>query len=428
MMAAAACDGATGGSETATQEVVESWIERVDARPWQPGPLQHPVAVYADRSRSMRGFLDPDYRNRNDYRAVIDGLQARLDPQRMYAFGSRVRQQPGARLDVLGDPGFYDDRNTELEQVMDTIAADTDHAWNHLIVGDARRTDPNLAYRQFVRMRELAVRWTQGGGAFLVAVSRAPFQPVKGDPSGCHAGTDDEAGRDEDDVRSPRTCPLYAFAFAAPGDGMRMAAVLADRFDHVWAHPVATIPLGRGTLRQEEAAEGYAFDAAWIGEGGSAATGKVAPEEGVSEPATAPIRLRLEPADTTRQGVVAPLLAGQRTRGELFSRRVTADTPAPAWRPHDGKVGPLRVSDDGRVLSVFSPGGDDCRQAAATEPCGTLYRLELRPGGIPAWLGEFEASGAADRERTFGLGRLFEPFTSRAASAPPLARVYLLVR
>ena len=35
---------------------------------------------------------------------------------------------------------------------------------------------------------------------------------------------------------------------------------------------------------------------------------------------------------------------------------------------------------------------------------------------------------AGDPERTFGLGRLFEPFISRAPSAPPLARVYLLVR
>lgn len=404
--------------EARTQEVVKSWVEPVDAGPWEAGRPQRPVAVYADRSGSMRGFLDPAYPNRNDYRSVIDGLQARLNPQRMYGFGSGVRQEPNARLDVLGDRGFYTDANTELEQVIDTIAADTARAWNHLIVGDGRRTDPNLAHRQFVRMRELALHWTEGGGTFLVAVSRAPFKRVEGDPSGCHANP---AGAVADPAR---TCPLYAFAFAAPGDGMRMAAVLADRFEHVWAHPMATIPLGRLTLRQEGGAEGVTFDPSWVPEGASAAVPKIEGET----PATTPLRLRVEPADTTRQGLVGPLLRSERTRGELFSRTVTPDDPPPAWRRHDGQVGPVRVSPDGRALSVFSPGGDDCRAARQGDPCGALYRLDLRPVGSPAWLAEFEAAEAADRERTFGLGRLFEPFIAQAASAPPLARVYLLVR
>ncbi|HEX2206062.1 MAG TPA: hypothetical protein VHG93_00150 [Longimicrobium sp.] len=377
------------------------------------------MAVYADRSGSMKGFLDPAYPNRNDYRSVIDGLQARLSPQRVYGFGTQVRQVPGAGLDVLGNRAFYSDANTELEQVMDTIAADSGRAWNHVIVGDGRRTDPDLAHRQFVRMRELALRWTEGGGTFLVAVSRAPFKRVEGDPSGCHAGAAGGAAAD-----SARTCPLYAFAFAAPGDGMRIAAVLADRFEHVWAFPMATIPLGRLTLRPESGAEGVTFDPSWVPEGASAAVPKIEGET----PATTPLRLRVEPADTGRQGLVAPLLAAERTRAELFSRTVTADTPAPAWRRHDGQVGPVRVTPDGRTLSVFSPGGDDCRAAAEGDPCGALYRLDLRPAGTPAWLAQFEAAEAADRERTFGLGRLFEAFIPQAASAPPLARVYLLVR
>jgi hypothetical protein len=430
LLALAACPPEVD-RDTFTQNVARGWVEEVDARPWEPGRPQHPVAVYADRSGSMRGFLDPAYPNHsNDYRSVIDELQTRLNPQRVYGFGNRVRQEPGAGLDVLGNRDFYNDANTELEQVIDTIAMDSARSRNHLIVGDARRTDPNLAYRQFRRMRELATRWTEGGGTFLVAVSRAPFKRVQGDPSGCHAGEADKTrGRRDENADSALTCPLYAFAFAAPGDGMRIAAVLADCFDHVWAHPMATLPLDHGTLRQEGSLEGYAFDAAWVSEeGGSTATGKVAPEEGVTEPATAPIRLRLDPADTTRHGLAASMLAGQRTRGELFSRRVTADTPAPAWRPHDGQTGPVRVTDDGRVLSVFSPGGDDCLAARPGEPCGTLYRLDLRPRGVPTWLGAFEASEAGDRERTFGLGTLFEPFIHQDASAPPLARVYLLVR
>lgn len=420
LLALAACPGGSGGDrETNTQNVVKAWVEPVDARPYEGGRPQHPVAVYADRSGSMRGFLDPAYPNRNDYRSVIDGLQARLSPQRVYGFGSSVRQHPGAGLDVLGDRAFYDDANTELEEVIDSIAADTARAWNHVIVGDGRRSDPNLAFRQFVRMRELALRWTEGGGTFLVAVSRAPFKRVEGDPSGCHAGAADAA----DD--KARTCPLYAFVFAAPGDAMRVAAVLADRFEHVWAHPMATLPLGRLTLRQESGADGVTFDPSWVPEGASAAIPKIEAET----PAATALKLRLEPVDSTRQGLVAPLLNGERTRAELFSRTVTTDDPPPAWRRHDGQVGPVRVTPDGRALSVFSPGGDDCRAARKPgDPCGTLYRLDLRPAGTPAWLAEFEADQAADLERTFGLGRLFEPFIPQAASAPPLARVYLLVR
>ena len=356
---------------------------------------------------------------------MIDGLQARLNPQRIYSFGSRVRQEPHAKLDVLGNRGFYDDRNTELEQVIDTIAVDTARAWNHLIIGDARRTDPNLAYRQFVRMREAAIRWTAGGGTFLVAVSRAPFKRVAGDPSGCHAGPSTGGDENDGDADSAaRTCPLYAFAFAAPGDGMRIAAVLADRFDHVWAHPIPTIPLGHLTLRQEGNVDGVTFDPAWVPEGASTATPKIESDT----PATTPLQLRLNPPDTTRRSLAASLLGSERTQGELFSRPVTVDTPAPAWRRHDGRVGVVRVTDEGRALSVFSPGGDACLGLRAGEPCGTLYRLDLRPGGLPRWLEEFEAPEAGDPERTFGLRRLFEPFIPEAASAPPIARVYLLVR
>lgn len=418
LLAFSACRPPGPGREALTEQIVKSSVEPVDEHPYQPGRPQHPVAVYADRSGSMRGFLDPAYPNRNDYRSVIDGLQARLSPQRVYGFGSSVRQQPGAGLDVLGNRAFYDDANTQMEQVIDSIAVDSSREWNHLIVGDGRRSDPNLAYRQFVRMRELALRWTEGGGTFLVAVSRAPFTPVQGDPSGCHAGPAGASGS------SPRTCPLYAFVFAAPGDGMRIAGVLSDRFEHVWAYPMATLPLGRLTLRQDGGADGVTFDPSWVPEGASAAVPKIEGET----PATTPLRLRLEPADSSPAALVATLLRGQRSSGTLFSRTVTADDPPPAWRRHDGKVGPVRVTPDGRALTVFSPGGDDCKAAKASDPCGMLYRLDLRPAGTPVWLAEFEAAEAADLERTFGLGRLFEPFIPQAASAPPLARVYLLVR
>jgi hypothetical protein len=88
----------------------------------------------------------------------------------------------------------------------------------------------------------------------------------------------------------------------------------------------------------------------------------------------------------------------------------------------------VRAAAGGTGVEVFSPGGDDCAAAGPGEPCGTLYRIEARAPGAPPWLARFEARAAADAERTFGLGRLFEPFVPLVATAPPLARTYLLVR
>ena len=409
-----------GDRETRTQEVVAGWLEAADAKPWQGGAAEHPVAVYADRSSSMRGFLDPTYPNRNDYRTVIDGLQARLSPRKVYGFGNSVRLEPNAGLDLLGNREFYADGNTEMEEALDTIAADSLRAWSHLLVGDGRRSDPDLANRQFVRMRELALRWTGGGGTFLVAVSPAPFRPVQGDPSGCHAPSAVNAQAD-----SAWQCPLYAFAFAAPGDGMRVASTLAELFRHVWAFPIPTAPGGLVALRPAAAPQDVSFDPVWLSAGDSAAVPKV---EG-AEPATQPLGLRLEPADTSSGAgrLLTALLAGQETRASLWARPVSGDSQASPWREQDGRVGPVRLARGGRGLEVFSPGGDDCVEPS--DPCGTLYRVELRPAGVPSWLSGCDAREAADAERTFGLGRLFEPFRARAAaSAPPLARAYLLVR
>lgn len=405
--------------EARTQDVVRSWIEAPDSAAWRMGAPAHPVAVYADRSRSMRGFLDPAYPTRVDYRSVIDGLQARLAPRRVYGFGSSVRMEANAGLDVLGSRGFYDDRDTEMEEALDTIARDTLLAWSHVVIGDARRSDPDLAHRQFVRMRELALRWSRAGGTFLVAVSRAPFRPVREDPSGCHAAA---AGAQGDSVRQ---CPLYAFVFAAPGDGTRIAAELAGLFEHVWGHPLPTAPLDAVVLRPgEEASEpGVTYDAAWL------AGPPPVPMLEADAPATRAFFASLAPADTSAPAgrVLARLLADG-ARLEIFARPVTADSAASPWRRQDGGRGPVRAGAGGRGVDVFSPGGDDCVSVTEGEPCGTLYRIEVRAPGAPPWLSRFEAREAADAERTFGLGRLFEPFLPLAAAAPPLARAHLLVR
>lgn len=402
--------------EAGTQEVVSGWVEAPDSAGWGMGALAHPVAVYADRSRSMRGFLDPAYPTRADYRSVIDGLQARLAPRRVYGFGSSVRLVPNAGIDVLGNREFYRDGDTEMEDALDSIARDTLLAWSHVVIGDARRGDPDLAHRQFVRMRELALRWGRGRGTFLVAVSRAPFRPVQGDPSGCHAAS--AGGRD-----TARQCPLYAFVFAAPGDGVRIAAELAGLFEHVWGHPLPTAPLAAVALRPDEAApeEGVEYDAVWLS--GPATVPKLQAES----PATRPFRAALVPADGSAPAgrLLDRLLAGARL--ELFARPVTADSAASPWRRQAG-TGAVRAGAGGTGVRVFSPGGDDCAAAGEGEPCGTLYRIEARAPGAPPWLARFEAREAADAERTFGLGRLFEPFLPLAATAPPLARSYLLVR
>ncbi|HYH79617.1 MAG TPA: hypothetical protein VEX86_07460 [Longimicrobium sp.] len=398
---------------------MRAWVDAPDDRAWQPGRLVHPVAVYADRSRSMRGFLDPAYPTRVDYRSVIDGLQARLAPRRVYGFGSRVRVEPNAGLEVLGNREFYGDHDTEMEEALDSIAADSLRTWSHVVIGDGRRSDPNLAHRQFVRMRELALQWSRGGGIFLVAVSRAPFHVVQGDPSGCHAAT---AGASRD---SARQCPLYAFAFAAPGDGIRIATDLSGLFEHVWGYPLPTAPLGAVALQPDEpdAEPSVGYDPTWL------SGPPTVPKLEAAVPATRRFRLDLAAVDTTTPAgrLLGRLLAAS-PRMELNARPVTADSIATPWARQDGRSGPVRVGADGTAVDVFSPGGDDCLSVRKGEPCGTLYRIEVRVPGAPAWLSAVEAREAADAERTFGLGRLFAPFLPLAGTSPPLARTYLLVR
>jgi hypothetical protein len=419
LLLGAACTDVPPDREGRTQQIVESWIDPVDASPWRGEAPAKPVAVYADRSRSMRGFLDPAYPTRTDYRSVIDGLHARLSPQRVYGFGSRVRLERNAGLDLLGNRDFYADGDTEMEEALDSISTDARQGWTHIVIGDGRRSNPDLAHRQFVRMRALALRWTESGGTFLVAVSRAPFRPVVGDPSGCYALT---VGAQPDSVRQ---CPLYAFAFAAPGDGVRVAAVLSDLFQNMWAFAPATAPEPLVALRAREIPEGTTFDPVWH----STSDSTVVPKVEAGEPATQPLRLRIVPGDTASAAghLLGRLLSGS-VAGSLWARPITADSQGSSWSRQDGRTGSVRLGGNGLELDVYSPGGDDCDAAAEGEPCGTLYRVELRAAGAPDWLTSLEARQASDRERTFGLGRLFEPFRARAAAAPPLLKAYLLVR
>jgi hypothetical protein len=416
--------------ESRTDDVIRSWVSAADPKPWNSSKPIHPVAVYADRSGSMRGFLDPAYPTRTDYRSVIDGLQVRLAPQVVYGFGTGVRREPRPGLAVMGDRDWYGDRNTETEQALDTIAADTQHGRTHLLITDGRRGDPNRAYGQFERMRQLARDWIAAGGTFLVGVSSAPFTPVPDDPSGCHAAERqarlsraDTAGHTAAD--GGLRCPLYVFAFAPPGDGVRIGSALAQLFDHVWMSPAPTAPGHMFALAADPDAGGSTtFDRQRLVAGDSA---PVAAAE-APERATRPLHVHLVQTETASPaaGLVAAVLASG-TRAELSARGITGDSAAAPWSRLDGSTGEVRLAADGRGLEVFSPGGDACRSVREGDPCGTLYRLELYPTGAPGWLPQLEARDAADVERTFGLGRLFEGFRASPATTP-LARAYLLVR
>ncbi|HEX8358919.1 MAG TPA: hypothetical protein VF613_02295, partial [Longimicrobium sp.] len=124
MAALAACT-TPPDPEALTGEVVRGWVEAPADEGWGMAAPGHSVAVYVDRSGSMRGFLDPEYRARADYRSVLDGLQARMGSAQVYGFGSSVRREPNGGIDVLGRREFYGDRDTEMEEALDTISRDT---------------------------------------------------------------------------------------------------------------------------------------------------------------------------------------------------------------------------------------------------------------------------------------------------------------
>jgi hypothetical protein len=199
---------------------------------WPTTESRRPVVLYVDRSESMRGFLDPEYPTQvaTDYRSVLDGFDARLKPSRVFGFGNEVREA-GQGLGVLGSKEFYSDGNTQMEDVFPLIRGDSAVGSTHVIMGDGRRGSPDAANSQYVAMRRLAEEWIASGGTYIVASSAAPFLPVKSDPAGCRASTGTAA----------QTCPLYAFAFVAPGDQGRVAAALAAVFQNLYVTPLPAV-------------------------------------------------------------------------------------------------------------------------------------------------------------------------------------------
>jgi hypothetical protein len=385
-------------------------LARDEAVPgWPASEAGKPVILYVDRSGSMRGFLDPEYptRVRTDYRSVLDGFDARLRPSRVFGFGNEVRAAEGSGLGVLGNKEFYSDGNTELEEVFPLVEADTSLASTHVIIGDGRRGDPNAANAQFVRMRGVAERWIARGGTFVVAASHAPFKPVASDPSGCRAP---ETGA------AHETCPLYAFAFVAPGDPGRVTAALAATFENLFVAPLPALPDTGAYLASPGTGE-ITLESGWARGARRAPIARVRGTVATNQP----LRARVVVRDTTSPlgRAAQAALRGRRLVPQLSVRALVDDPAAAPWQPSPGTGALLRPTADPLAFEFFSRGPEAPRY---------LYRLELRAAGEPVWLEAYDAERAADARRTYGLGRLFESFRAADPRAgAPVIRLYAVV-
>src|SRR5688500_8332653 len=288
-----------------------------------------PVTVYFDRSGSMRGFLDPSYptRVRTDYRSVIDRLVVGLAPSRGFSFGSELRTiEP--TLATLGDRGFYTDKDTRTEQALAVIARDSAGASSHILVGDGRRGSPTSGDGQFVRMRELADRWIEQGGSFIVATSLAPFKTVATDPSGCRGAATA--------TTEPQTCPLYAFGFIAPGDAARITSALASVFEHVFVWPAPTIPpAGLSITPADPTRRDIRLERRWASAAKGTPVVRVRGDAASNRTLTATIALR--DTSTAEGHAYAEILAGQTLDIRTWSRGFTPAAATQEWMPVEAR-------------------------------------------------------------------------------------------
>jgi hypothetical protein len=408
LLTAAECPDGGGGGEPADLARAKAMASGDSLRVWPEADAGRPVVLYVDRSQSMRGFLDPAYPGRvaTDYRAVIDGFDARLRPSQVYGFGNEVRAAEGQGLvGVLGNKDFYSDGNTEIEEVFPLISGDSAASSTHVLIGDGRRTNPDAANGQFVRMRALADQWIERGGSFIVASSAAPFQPVANDPAGC-GDTDRE------------TCPLYAFAFVAPGDQGRVAAALASVFQNLYVTPLPAVP-GSGVAMASRGSAEITFEPRWDSADDGTPIVRVRGRTATNTPLRASLVLR----DTTspRGRAMLASLRGRRLVPALAVRTLAADPAASPWRASPARGALMRPTVDPFTYEFISYGN-------GPEVPRQLYRLQLHPAGEPSWLEAFDAENAGDALRTYGLSRLFESFRAvDPAAAPPVARIYVVV-
>ncbi|HYW14065.1 MAG TPA: hypothetical protein VE871_19020 [Longimicrobium sp.] len=410
LAACEACDR-PGGGEVGDLQNAAALADGDPLKVWPAQDANKPVVLYVDRSQSMKGFLDPEYPTRvpTDYRAVLSGFEARLKPAQVFGFGNGVREEKQGGLGVLGNARFYSDGNTEMEAVLQLVEMDSALGSTHVIIGDGRRTDPNAANEQFGQMRNEAERWTAAGGTFLVAASHAPFKPVKGDASGCRGSASDAAADRE-------TCPLYAFAFVAPGDQGRVTAALAATFENLYVTPLPAI-LDTGVRLAATSRQDITLEPEWETSARGAPIARVRGSVATNQP----LRAQIIVADTTSplgRGALAAL-RGRQLVPQVSARQLMDNPAASSWQASTGTGALLRLTDDPFAVDFITRGADAQR---------ILYRLELRPAGEPAWLDAYDAERAGDTQRTYGLGHLFEGFSARdTRSTPPVLRLYVVV-
>jgi hypothetical protein len=425
VVGAASCDGGSNGDEPADLDLAGRLASSKALGAWADSAAAKPTILYVDRSGSMRGFLDPDYPThvRTDYRSVIDGLVVGLKPGAAFGFGSQITSISPS-LGTLGDRSIYSDNNTELESALDSIGHDTSLSATHIVVGDGRRSNPNIANEQYVRIRSLADQWIRSGGTFMVAASMAPFKPVPEDPSGCrraggdagrHPRDEDERGHGDDNAERG-TCPLYAFAYVAPGQQARIAAVLADRFEHLFVWPLPAVAPDGMSATEEGSPGDVQLERGWS----RAADRTPILRTRGPQFSNHPLRLRLSLRDSTSPLGLAEsaALRGQALRSELAVKPLEGQRGE--WTPNPAHGSLLRAAgDDPLAFDAFTRGADQPRY---------LYRVELYPTGVPTWLERFDAESAGDELRTYGLGRLFELFRTAGEQpgVPPAGRIYLV--
>lgn len=403
----AACGALDANPELRDRQLASCLTADPPLATWSSSGERSPVALYVDRSGSMRGFLDPDYPARTDYRRVIDRLIVALQPEEAFGFGSSL-DRIDTSLGTLGDRAFYSQNNTEMEDALARIAEDTSASRTHVIVGDGRRTDPDLANEQYVRMRQLAQRWIEQGGSFLVAASRAPFERVPGDPAGCGAASDSVID----------SCPLYAFAYVAPGAVTQIVGTFAaaDVFDHLFVWPLpAAVPTRVSPLERRP---DLSVEPGWESAPDGNPIARVRGQEFTNDPLRA--RLEFNGSDATA-AAARVALEGQELRDQVYVRRLDPSADSPEW---------AAVTAAGSLVRAV-PGESGTVEFVSRGPSEQpfLYRVERYPTGQATWLAEFDAESSGDAVRTYGLGRLFELFRARAQAGDiePVQRAYIVV-
>lgn len=377
---------------------------------WPTSAGAQPVVLYVDRSRSMRGFLDNSYATEAQaYRWIVDNFLVRLQPKSAFGFGSQITPIGSSVKARILDKDFYSDNNTLLEQVFDLVARDTALAATHVIVGDGRRGSAAVGLRQFVRMRDEARGWIDRGGMFLVAASLVPFEPVRDDPAGCRAATLPSQDRIE--------CPLYVFAYVAPGSETQLMAAASAAFQHVFAWPGFSVSPNDIGIRATGKGSPVSLHPSWA----RARDGTPIARSQAGTYTAAPLRARLVVSDSQRVAGRASwsMLKSQDLRIVLTARPLDASALHSPWSRTGGTGALVRAdSSEPLILSLYSFG-------AGSAP--HIYRVDAVPSGEPRWLSTFDASDAQDASKTYGLGRLFEEFRVQASNqARVIARVFVV--